>query len=92
MTDIDILLARMGRSAIPDALFMIDDAVFSAMAKRQRDAALAPRLMGIAATFALFFGIVGGSFSGTSSAAAQSLSPLTSANALAPSTLLDIRP
>lgn len=92
MTDIDIVLARMGSAPVPAGLSAIDDAVLAGLAKRQREAALAPRLMGLAATLALGLGVIGGSISGPAPAAAQAISPFTATDALAPSTLLDIRP
>lgn len=92
MTDIDNLLAKLGSTPVPAELSAIDDAVFAGMAKRQHETALAPRLMGIAATLALTIGIIGGSLSGPAPATAQVMSPFTSTDALAPSTLLDIRP
>ena len=92
MTDIDNLLAKIGSAPVPVELSAIDDAVFAGVAKRQRETVLAPRLMGIAATLALGVGIVGGTLSGPAPALAQEISPFTSSSALAPSTLLEIRP
>lgn len=92
MTDIDNLLTKLGSAQVPAELSAIDDAVFAGVAKRRREMALAPRLMGIAATLALGVGIIGGSLSGPAPASAQEISPFTSSSALAPSTLLDIRP
>ena len=92
VTDIDLALAQLGQAPVPAGLAAIDDAVLAGLAKRQQEAAFAPRLMGVAATLALGLGIAGGSISSSAPAEAQPLSPFAPANTLAPSTLLDIRP
>ena len=92
MTDIDLMLARLGRGPVPLELAAIDDAVLTGVAQRRQEAAFTPRLMGLAGALALGLGISGGSLSNSDPASAQSLSPFASANALAPSTLLDFRP
>ena len=97
MTDIDLALARLGQAPVPAGLAAIDDAVLSGVTRRRQEVALAPRLMGLAGAFALGLGIAGGSLSNrdpasSDPAAAQSLSPFATSNALAPSTLLDFRP
>jgi hypothetical protein len=92
VTDIDLALARLGQVPVPVELAAIDDAVLTGVARRQREAAVAPRLMGVAGALALGLGIAGGSLSSSDPASAQSLSPFAPANVLAPSTLLDLRP
>ena len=92
VTDIDLALARLGQAPVPAGLAKIDDAVLTGVTRRQQDAALAPRLMGVTGAFALALGIAGGSLASSDAALAQSLSPFASSNALAPSTLLDFRP
>ena len=92
MTDIDLALERLGQAPVPLELAAIDAAVLSGVARRQQEAALAPRLMALTGAFALGLGIVGGGFSNSDPASAQSLSPFATSDALAPSTLLDFRP
>lgn len=92
MTDIDLALAQLGQAPIPAGLAKIDDSVLVGVEKRRREAAFAPRLMGITATLALGLGIAGGTVASTGAASAQTLLPFASASELAPSTLLDIRP
>lgn len=91
MTDIDLMLARLRQAPVPPGLAAIGDAVLAGAARRQHEAALAPRLMGIAGALALGLGIAGGSLSSSDPASAQSLSPFATGGALAPSTLLDFR-
>ena len=92
MTDIELALARLGQAPVPAGLAAIDDAVLSGVTRRRQEAALAPRLMGLAGASALGLGIAGGSLSSSDPASAQPLSPFAASNALAPSTLLDSRP
>jgi hypothetical protein len=89
--DIDQSLEQLGAMAVPPSLALIDDTVLDGVARRRSDAAANPKLMGFAALLALVVGVAGGGAFGGSPAAAEQLSPLTQANALAPSTLLDIR-
>ncbi|MBV1692585.1 hypothetical protein KRR38_34380 [Novosphingobium sp. G106] len=58
MTDIELALARLGRGPIPPALVALDDAVLTGVARRQQEAALAPRLMGVAGALARSLEIV----------------------------------
>ena len=92
MTDIDLALARLGQAPVPAGLAAIDDAVLTGLTRRRQELALAPRLMGLAGTLALGLGIAGGSIATSDPASAQSLSPFAASTALAPSTLLDVRP
>lgn len=48
MTDIDLALARLRQAPMPVGLAANDDAVLTGAARRQQEAALAPRLMGVA--------------------------------------------
>jgi hypothetical protein len=91
VADIDQSLQRLGALAVPPSLALIDDAVLDGAARRRSEAAANPRLMGFAALLALVVGVAGGGTFAGGPAAAEPLFPLTQANALAPSTLLDIR-
>lgn len=91
MRSLDDMLVSLARMPVPE-LASFDDAVMAGLARRRQEAALVPRLMGMAATLALGLGIAGGSISGSAPASAQPASPFAFATALAPSTLLDIRP
>ncbi len=91
MRSLDDMLDSLNRMPVPE-LASFDDTVMAGLAKRRQEAAFTPRLMGLAGTLALGLGIAGGSLSNADPASAQSLSPFASADALAPSTLLDFRP
>lgn len=90
--NIDEALHRLGALPVPPGLAEIDDAVFAGLMRSRSEAAAAPRLMGLAAAFALVVGLAGGGLAGSEPAAAQSLSPFAPDNPLAPSTLLAIHP
>jgi hypothetical protein len=90
--DLDYTLQRLGEAPIPSDLAMIDDAVIAGLARRRRDAATAPRLMGVAAGIALALGMASGGLSVSEPVAAQTLSPFAPDNPLAPSTLLAVHP
>ena len=92
MTDIDQALHRLGAMPVPADLAEIDDAVFAGLARRRREAAVTPRMMGFAVALALAVGMAGGGLAGSEPAAAQSMSPFAPDNPLAPSTLLDVHP
>lgn len=92
MPDIDQALNRLGAMPVPPGLADIDNAVFAGLALSRRDAAAAPRLMGLAAALALVVGLAGGGIVGSEPASAQPLSPFAPDNPLAPSTLLDVHP
>lgn len=92
MPDIDQALHRLGALPAPVELDEIDDAVFAGLARRRREAAATPRMMGIAAALALIVGFAGGGLAGSEPAAAQPMSPFAPDNPLAPSTLLDVHP
>lgn len=91
MRNLDDMLVSLARMPVPE-LAPLDDAVMAGLARRRQEAILAPRLMGLAASLALGLGIAGGSISGSSPASAQPGTPAAFSTALAPSTLLDIRP
>ncbi|MBV1692385.1 hypothetical protein KRR38_33285 [Novosphingobium sp. G106] len=92
MPDIDQALHRLGALPVPVELDEIDDAVFACLARRRREAAATPRVMGFAVALALIVGIAGGGLAGSEPASAQPMSPFAPDNPLAPSTLLDVHP
>lgn len=92
MPDIDQALIRLGALPVPSGLAAIDDAVFAGLARRRREAAASPRLMGLAVALALGVGFAGGGLSSSEPAIARPMSPFAPDNPLAPSTLLDVHP
>ena len=89
MSNLDEMLARIGRAPLPPRLAMMDEAVFSALAEQQRSSASnSLRALSIAAIAALAFGVISTGFSGNTAAAASSISPFGVPPALAPSSLL----
>ena len=92
MSDLDRALGRLGTLPVPDRLAEIDGAVLAGLEQQQREAAAAPRMLGMAAGLALALGVAGGGMVGGDQALAGSLTPFSSDNPLAPSTLLDVHP
>ena len=89
MSKLDEMLAQIGGAPIPPRLAMMDGAVFSALAERQRSSARnSIRSLGIAAIAALAFGVISTGFSGSPASAASAVSPFGVPPALAPSSLL----
>ncbi len=89
MSNLDEMLAQLGRAPLPLHLAMMDGAVFSALAEQQRSAASnSLRSLSIAAIAALAFGVMSTGFSGSPASAASSVSPFGVPPALAPSSLL----
>ena len=89
MNNLDDMLARIGGAPLPPRLAMMDEAVFSALAVRQRSSA--SRSLGslsIAAIAALVIGVFSTGFPGSLAAAAPSVTPFGVPPALAPSSLL----
>jgi hypothetical protein len=83
MNNLDDMLKQLGNTPLDPRLAMIDENVFSGLAKR-RNSAISARPLGLAAFAALVLGIAGGGLPGAPAIAA----PLGSPPALAPSSLL----
>ena len=89
MSNLDDMFARIGAAPLPPRLAMMDGAVFSALAQRQRSSSSnSLRALSFAALAALAFGVISTGFSGSPASAASSVSPFGVAPALAPSSLL----
>ena len=91
MRSLDDMLAGLGRMPVPE-LATLDGAVMAGLARRRQEAAITPKLMGLAGGLALVVGIAGGSLSYSDPALAKPQTPFASADALAPSTLLAVHP
>lgn len=93
MTDIEFALQRLSALPVPSGLTSLDEPVLAAVARNRAEAAAAPRLMGVAAILAVALGFAGGGLStARPTEQVQLWSPFAPANALAPSTLLDVHP
>lgn len=89
MSNLDEMLAQIGRAPLPARLAMMDDAVFSALAEQHGNSAgNSLRSLGLAAIAALAFGVISTGFPGSLASAAPSVSPFGVPSALAPSSLL----
>ena len=84
-------LRILNRIDVPAALDALDDRIMGALAIRQREAVAMRRMMALAAFISLGGGIVAGSAISQPAVAANRLAPFGLSNALAPSTLLEVR-
>jgi hypothetical protein len=85
----DDIFKQLRDLPVPAGLAQIDDAVFAALGARRVEAKSMPRLLSLAAVFALGFGYFGGGMVPAPALAAEPQLVLTE-TALAPSTLLEL--
>lgn len=89
MENLDNILTRLGEVPLHPRLALMDEAVFAALAERQRNLAVGSlRLLSIAGIAALAIGVMSAALPGSPAAAAPSLEPFGAPPALAPSSLL----
>ena len=83
------LLAGLRDLPIPDSLTSLDDAVMNALQERQQMGSVSRAAVGACGALALGIGLASGALTAGPAIAGEAPLSLTSASALAPSSLLD---
>jgi hypothetical protein len=85
----DKLLAQLREHSLPHDLAAFDDAVLAGVRERKQMGSMSRKALGTCGALALGVGLAGGAMAGGAVAAQEPVLALSSADMLAPSTLLE---